>query len=541
MVRIGFSRAGISASSFLLMTQLLLPERHPIRDFFVLDALDVAPRSDMASMEHPIFSLSTKPETRPLKYTHGDNSLDIIPSALGLPTVFDKDVLIYCISKLVAMQDDGRDIGPCIRLTTHDLLVQTNRPTNDLGYERLAPALDRLKGVTIKTNIKTGDCVTTRGFGLINEFEYNRKGSMFVDRLRFLEIELSPWLFRAIEACDVLPISRSYFRLRRPLDRRIYELARKHCGQQNQWRVSLEVLQKKSGSNSPTKKFAFYIRHLIASNHLPDYTMTLEGDQAVFWRRAEAANNRVRLATSEAASDTAPGTNAASEMKSAPTSTSERRIWVSSQAIERLYEIAPGWDKYMLEHAYIDWAKDKDAARNEDAEITGLRQDKFWRGSQYCVSPSGGEAQNFCKGYYARRAELAAAVEADRLTKRVSDLTAEIQILKSRGAGEDKDPQARMLAVLSGLAPDMAQKVLIVAFAFLVELGAAFGLFLATGHSFGERSQTGVKRSARDVRVMPVEDGAAPKLLMQRGAPAPLRLRRLGDGALVVDEAVNKG
>ena len=35
----------------------LLPERHPVRDFFIeLDALDVAPRSDMGSMAHPIFS-----------------------------------------------------------------------------------------------------------------------------------------------------------------------------------------------------------------------------------------------------------------------------------------------------------------------------------------------------------------------------------------------------------------------------------------------------------------------------------------------------
>ncbi|MGO9486800.1 MAG: replication initiator protein A [Rhodomicrobium sp.] len=353
------------------MSQLLLPERHPVRDFFVLDALDVAPRSDMASMEHPIFSLSTKPETRPLKYTHGDNSLEIIPSTLGLPTVFDKDVLIYCISKLVAMQDDGRDIGPCIRLTTHDLLVQTNRPTNDLGYERLAPALDRLKGVTIKTNIKTGDGVTTRGFGLINEYEYNRKGSMFADRLRFLEIELSPWLFRAIEACDVLPISRSYFRLRRPLDRRIYELARKHCGQQNQWRVSLEVLQKKSGSNSPAKKFAFYARHLIASNHLPDYTMTLEGEQAVFWRRAVAASSSAKPAASAPASNIAARTNAASVITAAPLAAPERRVMVSSKAIERLYEIAPGWDKYMLEQLYYAWAADKDPARNEDARFFG--------------------------------------------------------------------------------------------------------------------------------------------------------------------------
>ena len=166
----------------------------------------------MASMEHPIFSLSTKAETRPLKYAHGENSVEIIPSTLGLPTVFDKDVLIYCISRLIAAQNDGKAISPCVRLTTHDLLVQTNRTTNNLVYERLGAALDRLKGGTIKTNIKTGDGVTTRGFGLISEYEYNRKGSMFADRLRYLEIELSPWLFRAIEA--LLPALRLRLRLR---------------------------------------------------------------------------------------------------------------------------------------------------------------------------------------------------------------------------------------------------------------------------------------------------------------------------------------
>jgi len=245
--------------------------------------------------------------------------------------------------------------------------VQTNRPTNNLGYERLAPALDRLRGVSIKTNIKTGDSITTRGFGLISEFEYNRKGSMFAERLQYLEIELSPWLFRAIEACEVLPISRKYFRLRRPLDRRIYELARKHCGQQSHWRVSLDVLQKKSGSNSPAKKFAFYIRHLTTSNHLPDYSMILEGEQVVFWRRAgEGANvSRAITAATVAVAD-AP---VEAIVAAAPVPTPERRIMVSSKAIERLYEIAPGWDKYFLENAYIAWAKNIEPARHEDARF----------------------------------------------------------------------------------------------------------------------------------------------------------------------------
>ena len=45
---------------------------------------------------------------------------------------------------------------------------------------------------------------------------------------------------------------------------------------------------------------------------------------------------------------------------------------MTSQAIERLSETAPGWDKYMLEQAYIAWAKNLEPARNEDARFPGL-------------------------------------------------------------------------------------------------------------------------------------------------------------------------
>ena len=203
-----------------------------MRDFFVLDTLDMVPKSDMATMEHPIYSLSTKPERRRLSYTNGECKLELIPSSLGLPTVFDKDIMIYCISKLMRMQNEGKAFGPVVRLSTHDMLVETNRPTNNLGYERLLPALNRLRGVVINTTIATGDERTTRGFGLIDEFEYNRRGSMFSERLRYLEIKLSDWIYRAITSAEVLPISRDYFRLRAPVDRRIYEIVRKHCGRQ---------------------------------------------------------------------------------------------------------------------------------------------------------------------------------------------------------------------------------------------------------------------------------------------------------------------
>ena len=66
--------------------------------------------------------------------------------------------------------------------------------------------------MVINTTISTGDAKTTHGFGLIDAFEYNRKGSMHAERLKYLDIKLSDWIYRAIASSEVLPINRDYFR-----------------------------------------------------------------------------------------------------------------------------------------------------------------------------------------------------------------------------------------------------------------------------------------------------------------------------------------
>lgn len=95
-----------------------------------------------------------------------------------------------------------------------------------------------------------------------------------------VEVKLSDWVFNAIRAQEVLTLSLEYFRLRKPLERRVYELARKHCGRQKEWRVSMEVLQKKCGSGSTLREF----RRLVAAiakedaeyNHMPDYRIRID-------------------------------------------------------------------------------------------------------------------------------------------------------------------------------------------------------------------------------------------------------------------------
>ena len=88
---------------------------------------------------------------------------------------------------------------------------------------------------------------------------------------------LSDWLYRAVLSKSVLTLSRDYFRLRKPLERRLYELARKHCGRQPEWRVSVETLAKKSGSAaSPRRVFRAMLREIIRAGTIPDYVLVEE-------------------------------------------------------------------------------------------------------------------------------------------------------------------------------------------------------------------------------------------------------------------------
>jgi hypothetical protein len=84
----------------------------------------------MASMEHPLFSLATQPDMRHLVYRSGDNSLEIIPSGLGLPTIKDKDILIFCISQLMDRKNRGEPIGKRVRFSARELMIGTNRNTD---------------------------------------------------------------------------------------------------------------------------------------------------------------------------------------------------------------------------------------------------------------------------------------------------------------------------------------------------------------------------------------------------------------------------
>jgi plasmid replication initiation protein len=269
------------------VSTVLTPLRHRQGDFFVADILDVSPKDDTASMEHPLFALKAG-DRRVRTYERYGVTVKVMPGTYGCATIHDKDVWIYCISQLVEAMNRGReDVSRTVRFTAYDFLVSTNRPTSGVGYRRMAEALGRLKGTVIETNIETDGYREKAGFGLIDSWRVIEK-SPKDDRMVAVEVTLPDWLFRSVKARHVLTLSRDYFRIRRPLDRRIYELARKHCGHQSSWRVSLKTLHEKSGSTASLKRFRFDIKELVQANDLPDYRIVFdaEADAVTFYAQA---------------------------------------------------------------------------------------------------------------------------------------------------------------------------------------------------------------------------------------------------------------
>lgn len=283
-------------------------------------------------MEHPIFSLSTKPDLHVRRYENGKNYVEIKPSSDGLATVHDRDVLIYCISQLMAAINGGREVSPVVRFRAYDLLKATNRMTNGRGYQGLKDAFERLTGTRISTNIITGGEETFETFGLIDRAKIVRETCE--GRMQEVEVRLSDWVYNAIRHSEVLTLSRDYFRLRKPIERRMYEIARKHCGRQSEWRISLSVLQKKCGAASSEREFRRLVQAIVEEgmqhNHIPDYSVRSEDDMIIFRNR-----------------HTIPS------ISEQPTKVALRSL--DTEIYEEAKAIAPGWDIYYIEREWRDW------------------------------------------------------------------------------------------------------------------------------------------------------------------------------------------
>lgn len=249
-----------------------------VSDVVVCELVNYSFKDDAATMEAPIFSLSTQEDKQIWVWTSNDGTktVEVKPSFFGRATIFDKDLLIFAASHLTEEINKGNIPSRTIRFTASNYFKATGRNTSGNYYERFKISLERLKGTTITTNIKTGNTRTAKGFGIIDDWEVCEKRDD--TKNVHINVTLSKWLYNAIISQEVLTISPDYFKIRKPLERRLYEIARKHVGKQKEWSITIDSLRKKCGSVRELRKFKSDLKSLCTSNNLPEYTYKVDDE-----------------------------------------------------------------------------------------------------------------------------------------------------------------------------------------------------------------------------------------------------------------------
>ena len=275
------------------------------------------PREDLLSLEFPLFSLQKGKDTRVRVYRNGEQVVRIIPSVEGAANIFDKDLLVYAATQITKAQDASLPTSRRIRFKVRDFLVYTGRSTGGRSYTDIVNSCRRLKGTTIETNFilpsmeesqeprtrvietKLGDVDTEsyapttgepdqklRGFGLITDYDvtvYTSKGDGALE----LELILSRQLYNDLRKRRVLTIHHGYFQLDQGLERRLYDLAKKHCGEKLWWKIGLDKLHPKSGSAQALKYFRRDVVAVMKADALPEFHIAIDTEKAmvVFFRR----------------------------------------------------------------------------------------------------------------------------------------------------------------------------------------------------------------------------------------------------------------
>ena len=165
------------------------------------------------------------------------------------------------------------------------------------------------------------------------------------------EIEISEWIFNSIRRKSVLTLHRDYFRLRKPIERRVYEIARKMCGSQTSFEIGLNKLLKRTGARTELKRFRHTLKEIATHNHLPDYLVTFDEvrDVVVFQSR---------------------GTVVSFNGKDGPEIGA-----LKPETYERARAAAPGWDVRVLEQEWRMWAGE--VPKNADAAFVGFCKKRF--------------------------------------------------------------------------------------------------------------------------------------------------------------------
>jgi hypothetical protein len=128
----------------------------------------------------------------------------------------------------------------------------------------------------------------------------------------------------------------------------------------------------------------------------------------------------------------------------------------------------------------LSWIPQHRPVVTVQSEIDGLKMKRDWTWSAECTDIKGKQTRDFCQQITTLTAEHASAQQAAALEARIADIQAKLAEAKGHGSVmTEADPQAAILAKLTGLPMETIQTALVVLVAGLLEIGSGLGLYVA--------------------------------------------------------------
>jgi hypothetical protein len=132
----------------------------------------------------------------------------------------------------------------------------------------------------------------------------------------------------------------------------------------------------------------------------------------------------------------------------------------------------------------LSWVPQHRPAQTVQADIETVKNERRWALSSGCSDVTTSKSRSFCEKYHGLQAELASAEQSVALEARIADVQAKLATSTGTTVMSEADPQAAVLAKLAAVvAPSIriedVQTALTVFIALLLEVGSAFGMYIA--------------------------------------------------------------
>jgi hypothetical protein len=148
-----------------------------------------------------------------------------------------------------------------------------------------------------------------------------------------------------------------------------------------------------------------------------------------------------------------------------------------------------------------------------EAEINVLQADRRWLLTKECTDATAKASREFCQQYFKLSAEHASGQEAEKLRVKIAQLSAQAAKVTGAAVLGMADPQANVIARMTGLELETVQTSLMLFVALLIEIGSGFGMYVAFAYWRPNQSlhdEPRPTRTAAEAQVARKEEAQAP-------------------------------